>query len=46
VAEIRKAPGLPPLHPHCLCEMSYFNPKMHTFDEKGRTVFKKTKGES
>ena len=44
-AEIRKAPGLPPVHPNCFCEVSYFNPKIHTFDKKGRTVFKKFKDE-
>jgi hypothetical protein len=42
-AEIRKVPGLPPVHPHCLCEVSYFNPKIHEFDKLGRVVFKATK---
>ncbi len=43
-AEIRRAPGLPPLHPHCFCEVAYFNPKLHEFDNDGRIVFKKPKG--
>lgn len=44
-AEIRRAPGMPPVHPHCLCEMSYFNPKLHEFDKEGRVVFKQFKGD-
>ena len=44
-AEIRRAPGLPPLHPHCLCEVSHFNPKLHELDKTGRVVFKKFKGD-
>jgi hypothetical protein len=44
-AEIRKAPGLPPLHPHCACEMAYINPKLHALDKEGRIVFKDRKGD-
>lgn len=40
-AELRKAPGLPALHPHCLCEVMRFDPKIQTFDKKGRIIFRK-----
>ena len=40
-AELRKAPGLPALHPHCLCEVMKFDPKTQTFDKEGRITFKK-----
>ncbi|MBN2033840.1 MAG: hypothetical protein JW836_11230 [Deltaproteobacteria bacterium] len=39
-AELRKAPGLPPLHPHCFCQISYFDEKVHEFDKEGRIVLK------
>lgn len=38
--ELRKAPGLPPLHPHCFCQISYFDEKAHEFDKEGRIVLK------
>lgn len=40
-AELKKEPGLPPLHPHCLCEVMRFDPKIHTFDSKGRITMRK-----
>ena len=39
-AELRAKPGLPPLHPHCFCQVHYFNSKVHEFDKQGRIVFK------
>ena len=39
-AELRTKPGLPPLHPHCFCQVHYFNSKVHEFDKQGRIVFK------
>ena len=40
-AELKKEPGLPPLHPHCFCEVMRFDPKIQTFDSKDRITFKK-----
>jgi len=40
-AELRETPGLPALHPHCLCEAVRFDPKTQTFDKKGRIIFRK-----
>jgi hypothetical protein len=39
-AELRTAPGLPGLHPFCACEVSYFNPEIHKFNDQGQIVFK------
>jgi len=39
-AELRSAPGLPSLHPFCACQVSYFNPKVHEFNDRGQIVFK------
>ena len=39
-AEIRSAPGLPPVHPHCACQVQHFDPELHEFDELGRVVFR------
>jgi hypothetical protein len=38
--ELRARPGKPPLHPHCYCQLQYFNPDTMEFDEEGRVVFK------
>lgn len=40
-AELKKEPGLPPLHPYCMCEIMRFDPAIHTFDEKGRINLRK-----
>lgn len=39
-AELVKEPGLPPLHPHCMCEVMHFDPSIQEFDKDGRIVFK------
>lgn len=40
-AELKKEPGLPALHPHCMCEVMRFDPKTQTFDDQGRITFRK-----
>jgi hypothetical protein len=45
-AELRAKPGLPPLHPHCMCQVHYFDSKIHKFDKKGRIVLKLPKGQN
>ncbi|MBI9086808.1 MAG: hypothetical protein JEZ11_24640 [Desulfobacterales bacterium] len=41
VAELRKNPGLPALHPHCMCEVVRFDPTTQAFDKDGRIVFRR-----
>ena len=45
-AELRAKPGLPPLHPHCMCQVHYFDSKIHKFDKQGRIVLRSPKGQN
>ena len=38
--ELIAHPGKPPVHPHCACQLMYFNPETQEFNEKGQIVFK------